>query len=284
MLGREHEIRRAENRIGARREHRDRFVVAYHAERQLSALRAADPVLLRGLGNRRPIEPVQVVQQTLGIRRDTEKPLLEETLLDGGAAPLAQPAFDLLVGEHSHVGGAPVHGRGLFVREALLVELQEHPLRPLVVVRARRVDLLTPIDHQPRALELPLKIRDILGRQLHRVRADLERVVLRVDPERIVAERLEHIMAQQPVIAGRDVAASERKQVPHVQPFGRRIREHHERVERTLGALEGGMVRAAFSPSGAPLGLDQRGCVGGRKSDVGHTATYCNCQLLRRHS
>ena len=252
-----------------------------YAERQLGALRAADPVLLRGLGDRRPIEPFEVVQQTLGIRRDTEKPLLEETLLDGGAAPLTQAAFDLLVGEHRHVGGAPIHGRGLFVREALLVELQEHPLRPLVVVRARRVDLLTPIDHQPRALELPLKIRDILGRQLHRVRADLERVVLRVDPERIVAEWLEHIMSQQPVIAGRNITAGEREQVPHVQPFSRRIREHHQRIERPLGVLESGVVRAAFSPSGAPFGLDQRGCVGGRESDVGHTATYFNGELPR---
>jgi hypothetical protein len=65
-----------------------------------------------------------------GVVADAEEPLLQEALLDRRAAALAQPALDLLVGEHGLVGRAPVDRRLLLVGEPLLVELQEDPLRP----------------------------------------------------------------------------------------------------------------------------------------------------------
>jgi hypothetical protein len=77
---------------------------------------------------------LEVAEQPRGVVGDAEEPLLEQPLLDHRAAPLAGAALDLLVGEHGLAAGAPVHGRLLLVRQSLLVELQEDPLRPLVVV------------------------------------------------------------------------------------------------------------------------------------------------------
>ena len=137
MLRREDEVGRAEDRVGTRREDadvdccavnspcpaRDRggageLLEILHAERDLGAFGPADPVPLRLLGRLRPVEPVEVVEQAPGVLRDAEKPLLQEPLLDLGAAALALAGDDLLVGEDGLVVRAPVDRRALLVREA----------------------------------------------------------------------------------------------------------------------------------------------------------------------
>ena len=84
--------------------------------------------------------------------------------------------------------------------------------------------------------------------------AHLEGEVLRVDAERVVPQGLEHGVPLQPLEPPVDVVPRERIEVADVQPFRRRVGEHHQLVERTR-AIEVGGVRAALCPAGAPLGL-----------------------------
>jgi hypothetical protein len=79
-----------------------------------------------------------------------------------------------------------------------------------------------------------------------------------VDAERVEAERLEHGVPLQAHEAAVHVGAREGEQVPHVQPLGRRVGEHHELVERALAAGEVGRVGAALLPALLPLLLDGR--------------------------
>src|SRR3954452_19339682 len=95
-----------------------------------------------------------MLEQLARVVGDAEEPLLEKSLLDREATALAMPGDDLLVCEHGLVVGAPVHRPGLLVRQTALEQLEEDPLRPLVVRGVRRRELVTPIDHQAGALQL----------------------------------------------------------------------------------------------------------------------------------
>ena len=135
MLGREDEERRAEQRVGPRREDGHVLVELLDAEDDLAALGAADPVALHrqhALGPR--LEQRHLVEQPVGVVGDLEHPLLEVARLDLGAAALAAAVDHLLVREHGLVVRAPLDRRRLAVGEPGLVELEEEPLRPAVVL------------------------------------------------------------------------------------------------------------------------------------------------------
>ena len=138
MLGGQHEERRPEQRVGARREDGQLLARSLDAEHDAGAVRAADPVALHRQHPLGPLlEQLHLVEQRVGVVGDLEEPLRQALRLDLRAAALAVPVDHLLVGEHGLVVRAPLDGRLLAVGEALLEEAQEQPLRPAVVRRAR---------------------------------------------------------------------------------------------------------------------------------------------------
>src|SRR4029450_9679173 len=114
-------------------------------ERDLGALRAADPVALHPLDVLGPADLVEVVEQAVRVVGDAEEPLLELARLDEVAAALAAAVDDLLVGQHGRVYGAPVDRRFLAIREPALEELEKDPLGPAVVARLVRAELARPV-------------------------------------------------------------------------------------------------------------------------------------------
>src|SRR6476469_7596227 len=180
MFGSDDEIRRAENRVRPGGEDTNHFTAAalLYRERELSAFGAPNPVTLRSLCCLRPVESVEVREQTLSVVTDPEEPLAQETLFDQRVATLARAADNLLVGENRLAARTPVDGRLLLVSQALLEELEENPLRPFVIIGIRSRELLGPVDHQARPLKLPLEVGDVLRNQVHRVLTDLLRIVL----------------------------------------------------------------------------------------------------------
>jgi hypothetical protein len=79
---------------------------------------------------------------------------------------------------------------------------------------------MPPIDHQPGAFQLPPKVVDVLRDQLHRIDAQFEGIVLRVDAEGVVPHRLEDRVPHLPHEAPMHVVAGEREQIADVQPLG----------------------------------------------------------------
>ena len=79
VLRREHEERRAEERVGPRREDRDRrSSELLDPEDDLGALGAADPVALHRQDALGPgLEQAHLVEQLVGVGGDAEEPLLE---------------------------------------------------------------------------------------------------------------------------------------------------------------------------------------------------------------
>ena len=132
MLGGEHDPCGAEDRVGARGEHRD-VVRVRDAEGDVRAVAATDPVPLRLTRGLAPVQRRDVVQQARCVLRRAEEPLFQQALLDERVTAFALSILHLLVGQYGLAAGAPVHRGGLLVGQSLLVELQEEPLRPLVV-------------------------------------------------------------------------------------------------------------------------------------------------------
>ena len=122
VLGRHHEERRAEERVGAGGE--DWVVRSQRltSEHHLGALGPPDPVALHRDHVLGPVHGLEVVQQAVRVVGDPEEPLLEHACLDGSPAALAAPVDHLLVGEHGGVLRAPVDGRLAAVGEAALQE------------------------------------------------------------------------------------------------------------------------------------------------------------------
>jgi hypothetical protein len=89
------------------------------------------------------------------------------------APALGEAVNDLLVGEDSPERGAPVDRHVGAVREAAVEELEEDPLRPLVVARVGGRDLALPVVREAERLELAAEAVDVGGGRDRGVRARL---------------------------------------------------------------------------------------------------------------
>ena len=161
MLGRQLQRRRAVDGVHARGEDRDlvarRTGNAVQFEVDHRAFAAANPVALHGANFFRPaLQLVQVAQQFVGVVGDAQEPLLQLALLHDRVfvPPAASARQHLLVGQHGGALRAPVHLALLAIGQAALVELQEEPLVPAVVLRQAGGDFLRPVVGEAQALHL----------------------------------------------------------------------------------------------------------------------------------
>ena len=258
MLGRQEHARRAENRVDSRREHLDRVRDGGdpHPPAPETVTRVPcdlpNPVLLHRQHFFRPLaQLLDAFQQVVCVLRDLEEPLLQIARGDGGAAPPASAVDDLLVGQDGLVLLAPVDRRAPAVRQPALVHLDEQPLVPLVVGRLAGGELALPRVADAQALELPLHVGDVGERRRLGMNAALDGRVFGRQAERVPAERMQHVVAAQPLRARHDVADDVVADVSDMR-VTRRIREHLETVElrprRIFSDLERARARPAFLP------------------------------------
>ena len=226
--------------------------------------RAPDPVPLHGQHLGGPlVEPIDAVEQTVGVLGDAQEPLIEVARLDRRPAAPAPPVDHLLVGEHGSAVRAPVDRRPAPAGEAALEHPQEQPLVPPVVVGVARGQLALPGIADAEPLELPLHVGDVVAGPGLGVRPVLDGGVLGGKAEGVPTERMQDVEPPHPLHAGDDVPDHV---VADVSDVGvpRRIGEHDEAVvlgaPRLLGHLEGALV----GPAPLPLLLD------GLRIVVGH--------------
>ncbi len=255
VLRRKHHVRRAEQRVAPRRVDRD-LRPGRRAEIHQRPRRLADPVALHLLDALRPVERVQILQKPLRVRRDPQHPLPHRTAHHRMVPALGASVDDFLVRQDRPQRRTPVHRNLRHVRQPLLVELLENPLRPLVVLRVRRVDLAVPVVRKAQRADLFAEAVDVLLRRDRRVRPRLDRVLLGRQAERVPPHRMQHVEALHPLVAAQDVRRRVPLGVPHVEPRPRRIREHVQTVELGPVLAVVGFERLVFEPVLLPLLLD----------------------------
>ena len=154
----------------------------------------------------------------------------------------------------------------LILIEPGVVNLQENPLRPLVVVLVSGRENTTAVMAKPQAAQLALHVGDIRFRRHARVRTGLDCELLRRQTEGVVAQGVQHVCALHAVEAREDVGGDVSQRVAYVQTDTGRVREHvlDEKLvlrrSRAVGSCQiahrvGGVEGAVIFPIRLPLSL-----------------------------
>jgi hypothetical protein len=166
-------------------------------------------------------------------------------------------------------------GAPLLLVEPAIEDLQEDPLGPPVEPGIAGRELAPGVVPETQPEQLSAYVPDVVLRADRRVLAGADRVLLRREPERVVAERVQHGAAGHAQEPARRVGADVTERVPDVQANPARVREEVEDVGLRLpcGPLEADrersdrvryLERAVRSPPGLPRELDlvrQRGVI-----------------------
>ena len=256
VIGGGGDVGRAVDGVGAGGEDAKAVTFRFHRGKfDLESVGPPDPVALHGRDALRPIEAVEPFQQAVGVLRDAEGPLRDLALLDLAPASPAQALLDLLVGEHGVARRAEVHLRAPPVDEPALEHAQEEPLVPAVVRRVAGVDLARPVDGDAKGLHVGLERLDVLRRADPRMQPLLDGGVLGGQAEGVPTERLQHVVAAFPVVAGEHVRDGVHADVSHVHLAGG-IREHGEDVLLGSAGASPGAEEVLRFPVPLPAGLD----------------------------
>ena len=113
-----------------------------------------------------------------------------------------------------------------------VVDLQEDPLRPLVELDVGGGEAAPGVVAEAQPAQLAPEVDDVGLGAGARVGAGLHRVLLGGQAERVEAQRVQHVAARHPEVAGVDVGGDVAERVTDVQPLARRVREHvlHEHL------------------------------------------------------
>ena len=233
----------------------DRQLVAVGGgEVHLRALGTADPVPLLDFNPVDEVHVLQVVNETVGVLGDGQHPLGFLLADDLAAAALADALHHFLVGQDDFAAGAPVHGHGCLIGQALLEHLEEDPLGPLVVVRVRGVDLPVPVEGVAQHAELLAEVLHVVVGDLGGVDVVFHGVVFRGQAEGVVADGEEDVIALHPLLPADDVHGGEGPGVAHMEALAGGVGELDEAEEffLTSVAVDGG-EGFFFQPFGLPF-------------------------------
>ncbi len=221
---------------------------ALDTELHLHAQRAADPVALHGhdlFGPARQL--VEVVQQFLGIVGDADEPLLDIAFFDRCAGAPALAVDHLLVGQHGLVNRVPVDRRGLAIGQALVDQAGEQPLLPAVVVGIAGRQFAVPVIAETQTVQLSAHVGDVGVGPFCGGFGVLDRGIFRRQAKGVPTHRLQHVFAQQALIARNHVANRVVAHMPHVQ-LAAGVGKHRETVEFLPLRVLGGLERGVFFP------------------------------------
>ena len=151
------------------------------------------------------IQIVQIVDQTVGIFGNAQHPLGLLLADDRAAAALTHTFHHFFVGQNAFTAGAPVDGHGSFIGQAVLVKLQENPLGPFVVAGVGGVHHTVPIEGIAQHVQLLGKVLNIVVGHFGRMDVVFDRIILRRQTERIVADGEQNIVTIHPLLAGHHI-------------------------------------------------------------------------------
>ena len=167
----------------------------------------------------------------------------------GAAAALTDALYNLLVGQDALAAGTPVDGHAGLVGQAVLVHLQEYPLRPLVVLGVGGVDYAVPVEAVAEHLQLLRKALYVALRDVVRMHVVGYGVVLGGQAEGVEAYREEDVLALHAALARHDVHRGVRPGMTDMQSLSGGIRELDQGEELLLGPVAGhGLVGLVLKP------------------------------------
>ena len=121
------------------------LVRIFHLKGNLCTGASADPVFLDALGSFRPIQLIVTAEQFFSIISDFEEPLAHASLFNHAFAAFADTAGGLFIRQNGITFRTPVDQCLFFIRQTVLIELDEEPLCPLVIGGVTGSDFMFPV-------------------------------------------------------------------------------------------------------------------------------------------
>ena len=256
MLRRDDHERRAEDGVHTGREHGHRCIGALQLIDDFRTFGTADPVALHGLDVFGPAgQRIEAFQQTVCVVRDLQIPLGQALLRDRRVAAFAAAFHDLFVRQNGLAGRTPVDRIFFLICQAVLVELDEDPLHPPVVVLFVRADLSVPVVGESQLSQLLLHFRDVGARPDGGMGLILDRRVLRGKSEGVESDGMQHVIAVHVQVPGQHVGDGVIAHVTHME-LARGIREHLQTVELLLVRIFRYVKYVFVLPDFLPSGFD----------------------------
>ena len=193
MLGSQHHEGGSPQGVGACGEHGDR-IAGFGGKHDFGSFGTADPVFLHLDDVVGPLlQLAEIVEQSLREVGDLKEPLLQIPRLGRCAAAFALTTHHLFVGQHGVTSGTIIDCCFLLVSQAVLVQLNEQPLRPLVIIGQARGDFAIPIELDAPGTKLLFRSSDVLLGEGPRMRLVLNGCVLGGKAESIPAHRVQDL-------------------------------------------------------------------------------------------
>ena len=236
MIGGDGDKACAKDRVGARGIDRDRILQRrQRGKAELQPLRFADPVFLHQANFFGPlVERAKAAQQFIGKLRDFQEPLVQLALFHQRARTPAAPVDDLFVGQHCLVDRVPVHRRFAAIDQACGIKVEEQRLFVPVIVGIARGEFAAPVEREAQPFELRLHVGDIVSGPAAGVDALFHRGVFRGHAEGVPPHRVQHFVADHPLVAGQHIAHRVIAHMPDVNA-PRRIGKHFQHIAARLG-------------------------------------------------
>ncbi len=254
----------------------------------------ANPVPLHVLDALRPVEFVEAFEQAFPVKRDAHQPLFQVSAFNffrsaffmgavgenffvctDNLAMFAPPDLRIgVVGETLGIAiladrilalGFDFCGNRKFRNRASLLERlvepcvvqpDENPLRPLVILGIGRVDFLVPVIGKPEPFNLPAEIVAVLLRRNARMRSRLDGVLLGWKSERVPTHRMQNVKSLGALVTTNDVRRRVAFRMAYVKTRSRRIGEHVQAIILGLCHVCSGLESLLRIPIGLPLGFD----------------------------
>ena len=214
----QNQVRHTVQRISTRREDFNFSIWILHLEVYRSTDWATDPVTLLFLNGVWPINIVQIFQQAISVSRDLQCPLAHWDTVNWEATTLRLTVDDFFVGNNRStiVIRGPVNHDFIFVCQALLVQLFEDPLRPLVVLMVSRVNLTWPVIWQTKCLHLAAEVLNVLCRHDTWILTRLDCVLFSRQTERVESHWVQNIEPLHTLHTWNDISCRVTFWVPNV--------------------------------------------------------------------
>jgi len=230
VLGREDHVGCAEKRVWTGCIDFESRIMPIDLKDHRGTFGLADPVALHELDRLRPVELVEIFEETICIGSDFQNPLANSLADDFCAAAVAVAVFNLFVCKACFAGRAPVDGHFSFVGKAFLEKLEEDPLGPFIVFGIAGGYFARPVVRKAKRFYLRAEAIDIRIGSYSGVRACLNRVILGGEPEGIETHWMEDIVAVHTQVAAVDVGCGIALWVANMQTRSRWIGKHIEHI------------------------------------------------------
>ena len=260
VLGRDQHEARLLQRVGVRREHRQRRPAVAGAQLDLDAVDAPEHEALAGQRDLVPAparrELVQAAVVLLRVRADAQVPRGALDQPHGVVTAPAQAVLDLDRRERRLARVAPVDVARAAVHQPGLQQRQEQPLRPAVHDRVGAHERALPVEREAQPLQLAGHVLGAARHPLARRHAAGDRAELRRQAEGVEAEREQHAIPARAPEARVGVSDGVAAHVADVH-VARRERRRGLDVQVRLVVENGRRARGlALAPGRLAAGLD----------------------------